>query len=112
MSPQMRKLLMRAAERIGTNTYAAQLAEYRQKHPRARLLLGGPPVGFRFHPTEPHEEIIRALKEDWDDSDAFALLQSYDVEKVRLIGGAPVTPTGHLPHLRAGSGESRRSSAN
>jgi len=74
MTPSIRRNLLRAAEELGHICYARQLAA--AKHIRRDSY--GRAANVRYVPPAIHEMLVQALREDWDNLRALALLETRD----------------------------------
>jgi hypothetical protein len=81
MTPSIRRNLLRAAEELGHICYARQLAA--AKH--VRRVNGVPNV--RYVPPAIQEMLVQALRDDWGDDRAMALLHTRDYEIMRYGDG-------------------------
>ena len=81
MTPNIRREISQAAEELGHICYARQLAA--AKH--VRRVNGVPNV--RYVPPAIQEMLVQALREDWDNLRALALLETRDYEIMRYGDG-------------------------
>ncbi len=77
MTPNIRHEISRAADELGAVCYARQVAA--AKH--VRRVNGVPNV--RYVPPAIHEMLVQALREDWGNLRALALLETRDYEILR-----------------------------
>lgn len=73
MTPQVRRALMKAADRVGAANWDRLITEYDRRGRRGRYP--------RYNPTPIHREIVAALDDDRNDDAAMALLHTYDYRK-------------------------------
>ena len=83
MTPGIRRNLLRAAEELGHICYARQLAA--AKHIRRDSY--GRAANVRYVPPAIHEMLVLALRDDWGDDRAMALLHTRDYEIMRYGDG-------------------------